>query len=94
MLEEQAGFREGRGMRDQIANIRWIIQRAIEYGKTIYVLHRLQQSVDHSQLWNTLISMRVPEHLIVLIKSLYTKQEAAVKTEYGNTDWFEVRKGR
>ena len=49
--------------------------------------------VDHSTLWNTLRGMGVPEHLITLIKSLYTKQEAAVKTGYGNTKWFEVGKG-
>jgi hypothetical protein len=49
--------------------------------------------VDYSRLWNTLRSMGVPEHLIALIKSLYTNQEAAVKMEYGNTEWFEVGKG-
>jgi hypothetical protein len=62
----------------------------------IYVLHRLQQAfdcLDHSRLRNTLGSMGVPEQLMVLIKRLYTKQEAAVRTEYGNTEWFEVRKG-
>jgi hypothetical protein len=95
--EEQAGFRKGRGTRDQIANIRWILESAMEYGKTI-VMCFIDYStafdcVDHSRLWNTLRSMGVPEHFIVLIKSLYTNQEAALQTEYGNTEWFEVRKG-
>jgi len=97
MPEEQAGFRKGRGTRDQIANIRWILERAIEYGKTIFICFidyiKAFDCVDHSRLWNTLRSMGVPEHLIALIKSLYMKQEAAVKTEYGNTEWFEVGEG-
>jgi hypothetical protein len=97
MSEEQAGFRKGRGTRDQIANIRWILERALEYGKTIFMCFidysKAFDCVDHSRLWNTLRSMGVPEHLIVLIKSLCTKQEAAVRTEYGNREWFEVRKG-
>jgi hypothetical protein len=84
-------------MRDQIAHIRWILERATEYGKTVFMCFidysKAFDCVVHSQLWNTLTSMGVPEHLIILIKSLYTKQEAAVKTEYGNKEWFEVRKG-
>jgi hypothetical protein len=95
--EEQARFRKGRGTRDHIANIRWILERAMEYGKTIFMCFidysKAFNCIDLSRLWNTLRSMGVPEHLIVLIKSLYTKQEAAVRTEYGNTEWFEVRKG-
>jgi hypothetical protein len=94
--EERDGFRKGRGTRDQIANIMWILERAmgiwqnnmcfIDYSKAF-------NSVDHSRLWNTLRSMGVPEHLIALIKSLYMKEEAAVKMEYDNTEWFEVGKG-
>jgi hypothetical protein len=95
--EEQAGFREGRGTRDQIANIRWVLEIAMEYGKTIFICFinysKAFDCVDHSRLWNTLRSVGVPEHLIILIKSLYTKQEAAVRTEYGNTEWLEVRNG-
>jgi hypothetical protein len=95
--EEQAGFRKGRGTRDQIANIRWILERAMEYGKTIFMCFidysKAFDCVDHSRQWNTLRNMGVPEHLIALIKSLYTNQEAAVKMEYGNTEWFEVGKG-
>jgi len=95
--EEQAGFRKGRGMRDQTANIRWILERAMEYGKTIFMCFigygKAFDCVDHSRMWKTLRSRGVPEHLIVLIKGLYTKQDAAVRMEYGNTEWFEVRKG-
>jgi hypothetical protein len=95
--EEQAGFRKGRGTRNQTANIRWILESAMEYGKTIVMCFidysEAFNCVDRSRLWNTLGSVGVPEHLIVLIKSLYMNQEAAVRTEYGNTVWFEVRKG-
>jgi hypothetical protein len=95
--KEQAGFRKGRGTRDQIANIRWILERAMEYGKTIFMFfidyRKAVDCVDHSRLWNTLRGMGVLELFTVLINILYTKQEAAVSTEYGNTEWFEMRKG-
>ena len=89
MSVEQAGFRKGRGARDQIANMRWIIEKAMEYGKTVFMCFidcsKAFDCVDRSLLWNTLRSMGVPDHLIAIIKSLYTNQEAAVRTEYGNT---------
>jgi hypothetical protein len=95
--EEQAGFRNGRGTRDQIANIRWILERAMEYGKTVFMCFidysKAFDCVDHGRLWNTLRSMGVPEPLIALIKSLYTNQKTAVKTEYGNTEQCVVGKG-
>jgi hypothetical protein len=95
--EEQAGFRKGRRTRDQTANERWILGRAMEHGKTIFMwfiqYSKAFDCVDHSRLLNTLRSMGVPEHLIVLIKGLYTKQEATAQTECVNTQWFEVRKG-
>jgi hypothetical protein len=94
--EEQACFRKGRGRRDHIANIRWIQERAMEYGKTVFMCFidysKAFDCVDRSRLWNTLRSIGVPEHLIIRIKSMYTKQEATVRTECGNTEWFEVRK--
>ena len=69
----------------------------MEYGKTIFMCFidysKAFDCVDHSRLRNTLRNMGVPEYLIALIKSLYTNQEAAVKTEYGNTEWSEVGKG-
>ena len=84
-------------MRDQIANIRWILESTMEYGKTIIMCFtdysKALDCVDHSRLWNTLRNMGVPEHLIALIKSLYVNQEAAARTEYGDTEWFEVREG-
>ena len=95
--EEQAGFRKGRGSRDQIANIRWIVERAMEHGKTIFMCFidysKAFDCAAHSRLWDTLRSMGVQEHLIVLIKGLYTKQEAKVRMEYGNAEWFELSKG-
>ena len=97
MSKEQAGFRKGRGMRYQIANIRWILGSTMEYGKTIIMCfidyNKGLDCVDHSRLWNALRNMGVPEHLIALIKSLYVNQEAAARTEYGDTEWFEVREG-
>jgi hypothetical protein len=69
----------------------------MEYGKTVFMCFidysKAFDCVDHSRLWITLRIMGVPDHLTILIKSLYTKQEAAVRTEYGNTEWCEVRKG-
>jgi len=72
--EEQAGFRKGRGTRDQIANIRWILERAMEYGKTVFVCFidysKAFDCIDHSRLWKALRGVGVPEHLIILIKGL------------------------
>jgi hypothetical protein len=97
MAEEQAGFRKGKGTRDQIANMRWIIEKGTEYGKTIFICFidysKAFDCVDHSRLWDTLRSMGKPEHMTVLLKNLYINQEATVRTEHGNTDWFEVGKG-
>ena len=97
MQEAQTGIRKGSGTRDQIASIRWFVGRAVKYGKTIFMCfvdyNKAFDCVDHSRLWNTLRSMGVSEHLIMFIKSVYTKQKATVRTECGNTEWFEVRKG-
>jgi hypothetical protein len=72
--------------------MRWILERTIEYGKTIIMCFidysKAFDCVDHSRLWNTLRNMGVPEHLISLIRSLYANQ-AAVRTEYGEPEWFE-----
>jgi len=84
-------------MRDQTANIRWVLERTTEYGKTIFMCFtdysKAFECVDHGRLWNTLRSMGVPEHHTILIKGLYLKKEVALRKEYGNTEWFEVRKG-
>jgi len=93
----QAGFRKGRGTRDQIANLRWLMEKAREYQKEFYLCFidysKAFDCVDHEKLWSVLHEMGVPKHLIVLMKNLYTKQQASVKTDYGNTNWFNIGKG-
>ena len=92
----QAGFRKGRGTRDQIANICWIIKKAREFQKNIYLCfidYAKAYCVDHSKLWKILQEMGIPEHLTCLLRNLYTGQEATVRTGYGKTDWFQIGKG-
>lgn len=97
MPKEQAGFRRGRGTRDQIANMRWIMEETREFQKKIFICFidysKAFDCVDHNKLWIGLSSMGVPEHLIVLLKELYSDQEAIVRTEYGDTEWFNINKG-
>ena len=92
----QAGFRKGRGIRDQIANIPWIIKKAREFQKNIYFCFidsaRASDCVDHNKLWKILKEMGIPDHLTCLLKNLYEGQEATVRTGHG-TDWFPVGKG-
>ena len=80
----QAGFRKGRGTRDWIANIRWIIEKAREFQKNIYVCFidyaKAFDCVDHNQLWKILKEMGIPDHLTCLLKYLYAGQEASVRT--------------
>ena len=93
----QAGFRKGRGTRDQIANICWIMGKAREFQKNIYFCFidyaKAFDCVDHNQLWKILKEMRIPDHLTYLLRNLYAGQEATVRTGHGTTDWFQVRKG-
>ena len=95
----QAGFRKGRGTRDQIANIRWIIEKAREFQKNIYFCFidyaKAFDSVDYNKLWKILKEIGIPDHLIYLLRNLYAGQEATVRTGHGTTDWFQkaVRKG-
>uniref|UniRef100_A0A670J2L0 Reverse transcriptase domain-containing protein n=1 Tax=Podarcis muralis TaxID=64176 RepID=A0A670J2L0_PODMU len=95
--EVQAGFRRGRGTRDQIANMRWIMEKAREFQKDIYFCFidyaKAFDCVDHSKLWQVLKEMGVPDHLICLLRNLYVGQEAIVRTGYGTTDWFKIGKG-
>ena len=92
----QAGFRKGRGTRDQIANIHWIIEKAKELQKNIsfcfidYV--KVFDCVDHKKLWKIPQEIRIPDHLICLLRNLYAGQEATVRTRHG-TDWFQIKKG-
>ena len=93
----QAGFRKGRGTRDQIAKIRWVIEKAREFQKNIYFCFiyyaKAFDCVDHNKLWKILQEMGIPDHLTCLLKNLYAGQEATVKTGHGITDWFQIRKG-
>ena len=93
----QTGFRKGRGARDQIANIRWIIKKAKQFQKSIYFCFidyaKAFDCVDHSQLWKILQEMGIPDHLICLLRNLYAGHEATVRTGHGTTDWFQIGKG-
>ena len=92
----QAGFRKGRGTRDQIANIHWIIEKAREFQKNIYFCFigyaKVFDCVDHNTLWKILQEMGIPDHLMFLTSNLYVGQEATVGTGHGTTDWFQIRK--
>ena len=93
----QAGFRRGRGTRDQTANIHWIIEKAREFQKNIYfcftVYAKAFDCLDHNTLWKILEDMGIPDHLICLLRNLYAGQEATVRTGHGITDWFQIGKG-
>ena len=86
----QAGFRKGRGDRDQIANICWIIEKAREFQKNIYFCFidyaKALDCADHNKLWKILKEMGIPDHLICFLRNLYAGQEATVRTEPGTTD--------
>ena len=90
----QAGFRKGRGTRDQIANIRCIMEKAREFQKNIYFCFtdypKASDCVDHNKLWKILQEMGVPDHLTCLLRNLYAGQEATVRTGHGTTDWFHT----
>ena len=87
----QPGFRKGRGTRDQIANICWIIEKAREFQKNIYFC--FNDCVDHNKLWKILKEMGIPHHLTCLLRNLYAGQEATVRTGHGPTDWLQIGKG-
>ena len=93
----QAGFRKGRGTRDQIANIRWIMEKAREFQKNIYFCFtdyaKAFDFVNHNKLWKILKEMRISDHLICLLKNLYAGQEATVRNRHGTMDCFQIRKG-
>ena len=93
----QTGFRKDRGTRDQIANIRWIIEKAIEFQKNIYFCFidyaKAFDCVDDNKLWKISKEMGIPDHLTCLLRNLYSDQEATVRTRHGTTDWFQIGKG-
>ena len=92
----QDGFRKGRGIRDQIANICWIIKKAKEFQKNIYLCFtdyaKAFDCVNHNKLWKILQEMGIPDHLTCLLRNLYASQEATVRTGH-RTDWFQIGKG-
>ena len=89
----QAGFRKGRGTRDQIANICWIVEKAREFQKNIYFCFidyaKAFYWVDHNKLWKILQEMGIPDHLSCLQRNLYASREATVRTGHGTTDWYQ-----
>ena len=97
LSDVQAGFRKGRGTRDQIASIHGIIKKAREFQKNIYFCFidyaKAFDCVDHNKLWKILQEMGVPDHLTCLLRNLYAGQEATVRIGHGTTDWFQIGKG-
>ena len=93
----QVGFRKGRGTRDQIANIHWIMEKGREFQKHIYFCFtdcaKAFDYVDHNKLWRILKTMGIPDHLTCLLRNLYAAQEATVRTGHKTTEWFQIGKG-
>ena len=92
----QDGFRKGRGTRDQIANILWIIEKASEFQKNTYFCftdYAAFNCVDHNKLWKILKEKGIPDHLTCLLRIPYARQEATVRTRHGTMDWFQIGKG-
>ena len=93
----QAGFRKGIGTRDQIANIRWIMEKAREFQKNIYFClidyAKAFDCVDHNKLWKILKEMGIPDHLTCLLRNLYAGEDATVRAVHGTTDWIQIGKG-
>ena len=93
----QAGFRKGRGIRDQIANICWIIEKARVFWENIYFCFidyaKASDCVDDNKLWKILKEIEITDHLSCPLRNLYAGQEATVRTGHGTTDWFQIWKG-
>ena len=93
----QAGFRKGKGTRDQIANIHWIIKNPREFQKNIYFCFidyaKAFDCVDQNKLWKNMKEMGIPGHLTCLLRNLYAGQEATIRSRHETTDWFQVGKG-
>ena len=97
ILVVQAEFRKGRGTRDQIANIHWIIKKAKEFQKNIHFCFldyaKAFNCVEHNKLWKSLQKMGILDHLTCLLRNLCAGQEATVRTRHGTTDWFQIGEG-
>ena len=93
----QAGFRKGKGTRNQIASIHWITEKAREFQKDIYFciidFTKAFDCVDHNELWKILKEMGMPDHLVCLQRNLGAGQEATVRTGHGTMDWLKIGKG-
>ena len=93
----QAGFRKGRGIRDQIASLHWIIKKAREFQKNIYFCFidypKAFDCVDHNKLWKILKKMGIPDRPSCLLRNLYAGQEATVRSRHVTMDWFQIEKG-
>ena len=93
----QVGFRKGRGTKDQIANIHWLIRKAREFQKNNYFCFidypKAFDCMDHNKLWKILKEMGIPDHLTCLSRNLYAGQEATVRTGHETRDWFQIGKG-
>ena len=93
----QARFWRGRRTRHQIANIRWIMEKAREFQKNIYFCfidyNKALDCVDHNKLWEVLKELGFPDHIICLLRNLNVGQEATIGTWHGTMDWFKIRKG-
>ena len=96
LSDVQDGFRKGRGTRDQISKILWIIEKAREFQKNIYFCFidyaKVFDCVDHNKLWKILKEKGIPDHLTCLLRNLYAGQEATVRTGHGLTDVFQIGK--
>ena len=97
LADVQAGFRKVWEIRDQIANIHWLIEKEREVQKSIYFCFidfaKAFDCVDHNKLWKILKEMGIPDHLTCLLRNLYAGQEATVRTKHGTIDWFKIGKG-
>ena len=97
LRDAQAGFRKGRGTREQMANIYWIIKKTRELQKNIYLCFidyaKFFDSVDQNKLWQIVQELGILDHLICLLRNMYAGQEATARTGRRTTDWFQIRKG-
>ena len=90
----QAGFRKGRGTRDQISNVHWLTEKAREFKKNICFIDYAKafDCVDHNKLWKILKEIGIPDHLTCLLRNLHVDQEAAIRTGRGTMAWFQIGK--
>jgi len=97
LSDVQVELRKGRGTRDQIASIHWIMEKAREFQENIYLCFidyaKAFDCVGHHKLWKILKEMEIPDHLTYLLRNLYACQEATIKTGHGTTDRFQISKG-